>query len=119
MSDGTNSSLTKGILLGFVGLAVIIAVVSYFRSGYGDVSYPTYQAATALYGACLARSEARIDLVETLIANGNEKFDADLLSAQERSWLESVIRAARGGEWESAAAMAKRMMEDQVSLNDG
>lgn len=102
-----------------LGCAIAVGLLMFPGCGYGKVSYPTYQAATALYGACLAKSETRIEAVEELIATGNEEFDIEEISAEEHGWLAAVIQEARSGQWESAAAKAKRMMQDQNSSSDG
>jgi hypothetical protein len=119
MNARQSNNLIKGVFLVLIGLAAVIAAILYFGPGYGKVGYPTYQAATALYGACLAKSEPRVQSIEALIINGNEEFDAEIISEQERAWLDAVVATARSGEWDSAAAMAKRMMEDQNSADGG
>ena len=49
-----------------IGLAILFCWILFLR-GYGEVSQPTYDFALALYGACLAKSEARIDKIESAL----------------------------------------------------
>ncbi len=92
-----------------IGLAVV-AMGFFFNRGYGKVSPRTYECATALYGACLAKSEERIAKVEALF----DEPDTEEIPSTERVWLERIIEQAKRGEWKKASAAARRMMEDQV-----
>ena len=103
------------LLWPILGVMVIgAAIMVWFSQGYGKVSPRAYEVSTALYGACLAKSDARLESIEGLLDEGAETEDASTVSEDERRWLESMIRTARDGDWESAAKSARRMMEDQV-----
>lgn len=114
------------IVSGLVGVAVLIGGWMWLNAGYGKISYPAYQTATALYGACLAKSDARVAKVRRLIsrtstsdgADDNEAGPADLdlskITYQEHAWLRSIITQAENGRWEAAAAAAKQMMDEQI-----
>ena len=84
------------------------------NAGFGEVSQDAYQVAQALYGCCLAKSEAHLDAVESMLESGGSDAQPLQISAEERKWLTAMIATARGGGWESAAKSARRMMEDQV-----
>lgn len=120
--------------IGVVALVAIIALVVFLNRGYGTVSYPAYKIATALYGACLAKSEPRIDAIQLLLSESEDQGDRqdqsdqrdvtdpdigsnglefDKISQQERTWLQSIIDAAKSADWNTAATEAKRLMEDQ------
>ena len=104
----------KWILLA-VGLLIIIAAI-YLSStrGYGKVSDRSYKIATALYGACLSKSEARLETIGQLISDASEDSSDEPIPNRERAWLNSILQQAQDGDWESAAESCKRMMEDQV-----
>ena len=59
------------------------------------VSYPAYQVATALYGASLAKSEPRIEAIQDLLNNGNDKLDVTGITETERQCLQDIIEDAR------------------------
>lgn len=99
------------ILVG--GLVVLSAAIAWWlsREHYGDISDKAYELATATYGACMAKSEQRIDRVEALL---DDKEIASQISEQEMRWFRSIIQRARSDNWTSAAKSAKQMMQDQV-----
>jgi hypothetical protein len=104
--------------------------------GYGKVSPGAYQSATALFSACKAKTNDRLDKVEAFIQQQPVLSEADLadsatnvdhkqktgaplpadlpITATEKSWLQQIIADARQGNWESAAKSCRRIMEDQV-----
>jgi len=114
MKDSQNgSSVGKWVLLA-IGLLVMVTIGIYLSvgRGYGKVSDRSYKVATALYGACLSKNEARLEAVSKLIVD-DEGADESIPS-HEREWLTSIVEQAQDGNWESAAKSSKRMMEDQV-----
>ena len=108
---------TGGMLLAGLAIAVLTFGCIYLWSsrGYGKVSPHAYKVTTALYNACLTRSDARLDKVEKVLAQG-PSTDVERLSAAEQRWLETIIRQARRGNWESATKSARRLLEDQVEF---
>ena len=94
--------------------AVAIAVVMFFwlGRGYGTVSPDAYQVAQALYSSCLAKSEVRLEAVESTVNDAGEQPLE--ITAKEQRWLKAMIADAKAGDWRSAAADARQMMEDQV-----
>ena len=105
------SSIGKWILAA-IALLVIVGIYLSSGRGYGKVTDRSYKVATALYGACLSKSEERLEKVSLLIVD-DEGVDAPIPS-HERAWLTSIVEQAQNGDWESAAQSSKRMMEDQV-----
>lgn len=103
------SIFTRLVVVLVVGTTLLLAGCG----GYGKVSDTAYEVATAVYSACLAESEARIDRVEDLL--DDEAF-VEQMSDEEVQWLRSIIAKARDGKWQAAAKKARRMMEDQVSM---
>lgn len=105
-------------ILGVVIAVVIVGVsIFYFADrGYGKVSSGTYDVASALYAACLAKSDERLNRIELLLNGGDEDSPGEKpeLTEKEAEWLSRIIRTARGGKWEKAARSARRIMEDQV-----
>lgn len=102
----------KVILAVVAALLLGVAITFLTDRGYGKVSPDAYEVSKALYGACLAKSDARLDAVEALFDDDSDQ--AVELNDKERRWLESMIATAKEGNWESAATSARRMMEDQV-----
>ena len=103
------------LLWPILGVMLIGTVIMVWTSqGYGKVSPRAYEVSTALYGACLAKSDARLESIENLLDEDADREDTPGVSENERRWLESMIRTARDGDWKSAANSARRMMEDQV-----
>lgn len=79
--------------------------------GYSQVSPTTYELAKALFSITnrqatdmLAKAEARID----------QAVKAEQISQQEAQWLTEIVELARDGDWASAHAAARRLMEDQI-----
>lgn len=94
----------------------LIATASIYliaNRGYGKVSRESYDMATAIYGACLAKSEPRVEKVEQLILASDGSAN-DPMTKQERQWLIGIIQKAKNGNWDSAANSARRIMEDQI-----
>ena len=88
------------------------AIMFWSTRGYGKVSPDAYEVSKALYGACLAKNEQRLQALDVLLDG-----DADgsfTVSEAERKWLEAMIDTAKDGDWKAAAQSARRMMEDQV-----
>lgn len=109
MSDlRNNNSKIKFMLAGFVVVAIAVGLW-WMNTGYGEVSPRSYQFSKALYSACQAKNDAHLAKAEEMLAK-----DAESLPANELRWLNSIVAMARDGNWESAAANARRMMEDQV-----
>lgn len=79
--------------------------------GYGQVSSTGYQYAQALYSLSNRQSVDRIDAVQAQINAGVESGE---LPAKEAAWLLDICEQCREGDWESAQANARRMMDDQV-----
>ena len=105
-----NSSTIGGVLLGVAAIAVVMFF--WFGRGYGTVSRDAYQVAQALYSSCLAKSEVRLEAVEATINGASDKPLE--ITEKEQRWLEEIIADAKAGNWQSAAADARQMMEDQV-----
>ena len=105
--------MNKLILSGVFFLALVVGGVFYWSTGgYGEVSPDAYKVATALYGTCLSKNEARLDSVTEMLDGDHEQSLE--ITPTERDWLESMVRTARDGSWNSAAKSARRMMEDQI-----
>jgi len=98
----------------FVGVSLLLLVGMLFTTGcgYGKVSDRSYKVATALYGACLSKSEARLEKISQLIVQ--DETTEEPIPSHELVWLESIVEQAQEGNWESAAQSCKRMMKDQV-----
>ena len=98
-----------------IAIFLVLAVVVYLwvNNGYGKVSPKTYELSKALYGACLAKSDERIEKVDLILSAESARGGVEI-TRQEKAWLNRIIRKARNGKWEAAAKSSRRMMEDQV-----
>lgn len=85
-------------------------------TGYGKVSDRTYELAKALYSICNAKDEQRLAKIRTMISD--EKSGVAMTS-REIDWLEDIVEQAAAGKWESAAAKARQLMEDQAVPTGG
>ena len=108
-----DSSTGRWILLP-IGLMVMVVIGIYLTTGrgYGKVTDRSYKVATALYGACLSKSDARLEKISLLIID--DESTEEPIPSHERAWLTAIVEQAQDGKWESAAKSSKRMMEDQV-----
>ena len=100
-----------------ISIVVILAALAFqfYPTGYGELSREAYDLALASYGACVARSEERIDKIETML---DASEFAEKLSPQETRWFRNLISQTRSDRWEQAEAISKRMMEDQVKATE-
>ena len=104
--------MNKLILSGVLFLALLLGGVFFWsNSGYGEVSPDAYEVAKALYGTCLSKNESRLDSVTVMLDGDDRPLE---ITQTERDWLESMVRSAKDGNWNSAAKSARRMMEDQI-----
>ena len=91
---------------------IAVVVIVWLCRGYGTVSPDAYRVAQALYSSCLAKSETRLEAVESTF---NDSGDHSLeITVKEQRWLNEIIADAKSGDWQSAAADARQMMEEQV-----
>ena len=105
------NSTTIGVaLLGAAAIAVVMFL--WLGRGYGTVSPDAYRIAHALYSSCLAKSEVRLEAVESTINNSSD--GALEITEKEQRWLKEIIADAKAGNWQSAATDARQMMEEQV-----
>ena len=102
---------TIGITL-LVLSAIAVAMTFWLGRGYGTVSPDAYRIAQALYSSCLAKSEVRLEAVEATIDGASD--EPLEITEKEQRWLMEIIADAKAGNWQSAAADARQMMEDQV-----
>lgn len=109
-----NAKGVNAIRKGLIAVTAIsgILVWCFASPGYGKVGYKTYQFATAIYGACLAKSTSRIETVEHLLQADCEGEDP--IIEVERRWLMEIMDQAKNDQWDSAATKAKKMMNDQL-----
>lgn len=100
----------KSLVIIVVGLA--IAGYIFYPTGYGAISDDAYDLALASYGACLAKSEQRIQQIQIIL---DDPESLENLTAQEHRWFRDLISKTRSNQWNRAATIAKRMMKDQVT----
>ena len=79
--------------------------------GYGKISPKAYEHAKALYSICNRKDKQRLTRYATLLREARTQGE---ISPKEADWLDDIVQEAQAGEWEDAAAKARRMMTDQV-----
>lgn len=85
-------------------------------TGYGKVSDRTYELAKALYSICNAKDEQRLVKIRTMIS---DEKPGVAMTAREIDWLENIVEQAEAGQWDSASAKARQLMEDQAASTGG
>ena len=99
------------ILVAALSLVAVGAIWFWSSSGYGKISENAYELAVASYGACLAKSDQRIERIESMLSS--DEF-ASSMTQQEIGWFQDLLADAKSERWDSAASVAKQMMQDQV-----
>jgi hypothetical protein len=79
--------------------------------GYGPVSRTAYDYATALYSATNGKSVVKVDEIHRRVQAAR---DAGELTPDEADMLGAIIADARGGDWQTAAAACRAVMEAQA-----
>ncbi len=79
--------------------------------GYGEVGPRAYQYAQALYTITNLEKAEKLPGVAQQIDAARE---AGELSPREAGWLQDIVSAARKGNWATANAQARRIMDAQV-----
>lgn len=92
-------------------LLTLTALVAVAGCGYGPISDTGYEYAKALYAVSNRQAVDRLDAVEEQI---EAAASAGQLPQNEARWLHNICKKCRQGEWKSAQADARRMMQDQV-----
>lgn len=107
MTRAPEGSLILALSCALLALAVLVPGCG----GYGEVSPLAYEYAKALYSICNRRDAERLDVLREKVASSLEKQE---ITDQESKWLADLIAQAESGQWKSAEAEARRLMEDQV-----
>ena len=107
MIEARKQTLLPCVIL--MGIVVATALI-WSNQGYGKVSAHAYELSKAIYGACLSRSEERIEKIEFLLTN----TDTSKISKRELKWLGQITQQAKEGNWESASLAAKEILDDQI-----
>ena len=111
MSEG-NRRARKGavglVLMAAVGIGCLAAQGC---GRYDGLSDEAYQLTKSALMACQSKSEERLGKVEELI---EEHRANSSLSQQELRWLDRVVKLGNDGQWAKGAAMARKMMKDQI-----
>lgn len=103
--------LTTQKVIIFAASVLLAAGYLCYPFGYGTLSDGAYDLALASYGACLAKSESRVDKIEAIL---DDPEYAAKLSDQEIGWFRNLISQSRSDRWDQATTIAKQMMQDQV-----
>lgn len=79
--------------------------------GYGEVSPVAYDYSMALYSLANRQDSDKLPAVAEQIDASHTAGD---LTDREHGWLRDILADAEAGDWQSASAAARRMMQDQV-----
>lgn len=108
-----NQRSSNPVVPAVIGILLVVGIAYWWMPrGYGKVSPKTYEFSTAIYSACLKKSDEHLDKIVELL----DSTDESQLPQHERKWLEAIIADAQNQNWEPAAKKAKRMMNDQVEF---
>jgi hypothetical protein len=91
--------------------AALVMTTTTGCGGYGPVSKSAYDYATALYSATNGKVIAKVDEIDRRV---HAARDAGELTPDEAEMLAAIIADARGGEWQTASAACRAMMEAQA-----
>lgn len=92
-------------------LAVLVAVALWmFNRGYGETSQRGYKYASALFTACNLQDRAKLLKISQMI---NQDREQGKLEVNETQWLLKICQNGISGNWSSASAAVRRLMEDQ------
>lgn len=90
---------------------LMLTLLFFGCSQYGQVSPKAYQISSALYSVCNRKDPSGLDKLQELIGDA---VASDELSSSEERWLMEIVESGRSGDWESAAQDARTMMEEQI-----
>ena len=102
-----------GRVIAIVGATVVLggAVFYAMNRGYGEISPRGYEYATAMYSICNRKD---FDRLQKLTAMVEESAESGEISDEEAGWLTGISDAAAEGDWQSATAESRRLLDDQV-----
>lgn len=106
-----NSEISRGAHLPRWIAGAVLTGLLLTGCGYGEVAPRTYEYATALYSICNRRDSARLEEFAKLL---EADVEAGHVTDHEAGLLEEIAGEARTGEWDSAQAAARQLLEDQV-----
>lgn len=95
-----------------IALALVLVVLLtagawwLLRSKPVPLSGVGYDLTSALYAACNLEDAKRLDAVVS-------KLEQQSLATEEREEVMSIVTLAKDGQWQDAAAMARRLLESQ------
>ncbi|QDU77998.1 hypothetical protein Pan97_50770 [Bremerella volcania] len=105
---------SKGTLAGIgVAAVLIVAVVIYWltRPTFGEISRKGYDYAMALGSACNGKDEAKVAKITQMIDQSAQDGE---LQSYEAAWLKGIAQQASDGQWESAYASVRKLMQEQT-----
>lgn len=82
--------------------------------GYPRISPAAVELTKVIDTVCNLRSAAQIEPARGLVL---ERYQEGAVSEEERRLLETILNVAEKGQWESAAARCRRLLEAQTTPN--
>ncbi|RCS40620.1 hypothetical protein DTL42_24940 [Bremerella cremea] len=113
MMENSTRNITLVVLAGVVVVGGFAWWLS--RPSYGEISDKGYDYAMALFAACNGRSTAKIEKIVSMV---EQSQIAGELPEQEAAWLKKIASNAMEGNWESANASVRTLMEEQAKRAD-
>ncbi|QDV25465.1 hypothetical protein [Aureliella helgolandensis] len=104
--------------MGALLAAVVLIGLGYwwFSPEYGETSQLGYDCAIALYSACNQQDVQKLKQIAVIVETS---VDANQLSEREMQWLQDIIALGQAGEWKTAIAKTRLLMETQLQEVSG
>ncbi len=103
----------RNFILVILVAVIVVGGIAWWltRPNYGEISEKGYDFAMALFSACNGKSIAKVEKIVGMIERSTT---AGELSEQEAAWLMGIVRQALEGNWGSANAAIRVLMEEQA-----
>lgn len=104
---------SRNVALGLVAPLVLIGGIAWWlmQPSYGEISPKGYQIAMAIYSAANQENKPKVEKISGMI---DQSVAAAEISAEEAEWLRGIVQKAMDGDWQSATAAVRLLMEEQA-----
>lgn len=104
---------SRNVAIGLVAAVVLIGAIAWWLSqpSYGEISPKGYQFAMAIYSASNGKNKPKVEKISGMI---DQSVAAEEISVEEADWLRGIVQKALDGDWESATAAVRVLMEEQT-----
>ena len=104
---------SRNITVGLVAAVMLICGIAWWlmQPSYGEISPKGYQYAMAIYSAANGKNKPKVERISSMI---DQSVAAEEISAEEANWLRGIVQKALDGDWQSANAAVRVLMEEQA-----